>query len=271
MSDPLLIDWHEIKERVSEQVVRGGVIHVIPGSKAPVGIFVRTLIDVWIPEVLGPNHVKVISDPDDAETREPSDLVRKIAHVAGVALPDRSAQEPLVNIATDVEANSVSVHDVKIKIGAAWRANDDIEYLRNGLGASLADRPLILVFQRGHRMLDLHRQRLAREVWVPCLSKFRFSGLVTVWIGKNKKARSHDDYGFPPPPDLVVDLPTYWAGEDGKGQVLDDVADHAVRNGWFRTEEEARSFAAALVLTENTMGGLHTKVGVYGAKQRGLR
>lgn len=274
MDDPIQLDWRGLQGAVATQVEAGtGVIHVRLAPGAPQTIFIRILTERWLTEHHSPESLVVVHvEPDDPAVRYMQDLAGRILRSCGIepGVTD-SAREAQVRILDGNQSEHMTVTDtdIRVEINNFNHHSGDgrVETLRARLGGVLATKKLVVVFRDAGDLKEAQRVHLGRELWKGCLARFQYSGVLLVFLyNQTESFDVPDETGFPPAPNVVVDLSDE-IGPDNEVDAIEDLVALAISEQWFADDTTARAFADGVVMTTRSMKTLHTRTQVYSARR----
>jgi hypothetical protein len=257
-----LIDWRTQFTALEPFLsTDGGVVHILAAADAPTFLFSKAL-RLWMDTTPWPRRWRIGGiNPLRPTTHYLEDIVLHLEQTLELApLNEPVGRLVRIEVARDIRArrgdvvirdNAIHVNDdVNLGYGLRRRIDRLADSIRSESGSRLA---VICVNSHDHSPESL--RSLRDQVWDGVLAPCVDSGLLLIDIGDGQR---HSEY-WPPPPNVVIDLPSRYEGA-ARADAEHDLAALALAERRYGTEPEAETFAKTLLDVSHNVRNLHANL-----------
>lgn len=267
------IDWWRLFEQLQPYLAhKGGVVHIQTKKESPISTFTKVLRSKMEYDAWDRKWVTVQIDGENSATHYLRDMIYQIELNLGLQTPADQIQDISINLAKDIQAGGeVQIRGNVINyVGGerpgVWESlHARVNQIIQRLDESSGQQRLGIIFYESHHADRNELAAFRTVLWNSALEELTEKGLLLIDI--SIEGRVHDSW--PPEPDLVVDLPDRYDKESSK-EAVDDLAAILLQEGKVTTEEEARTFAATMVITYVKPIDVHANLSAVIAKVEDL-
>lgn len=206
-------------------------------------------------------------DGDNPNTHYVSDILSQLEYSLGLRIA-LAPEAPSIQVGKDIHAQSVNVSDVSISVQlgtGSGTEHERAERIAAALQQGEGSARLAVIFMNAADHDRRSIQRFRATVWDAHLAGRVEDGLLLVDIGDPAR-QPHADW--PPDPQLILDLPSRFAG-DARDYAHEDLAEIALVEGLCESPDDASMFAKTLLASTDSVADLHTSLARAAARLSG--
>jgi hypothetical protein len=259
-----VIDWRAQMTTIEPYLKGlGGVVHVRVGNDSPGSAFSRALRSRMREEQWPFQWTSVQVSRDNASTHYALDIVRQIQQKTGYeSQPVKEIGELTAGVGTHIKAGgNVDIHGINITlepgINAPVDSGQEVRQLCAWLGQELETKRIALIFMNSHEYSEQELRALRKAIWDGAFDRLLAQGLVL--FDFSDPQRAPDLALWPPEPSAAIDLPDKYDNE-ARIAATEDLAKIAYEKGVVTSEEQAKGFAQAILMTSANIRDMYSRL-----------